>query len=405
MRVVFLASTYPRFAGDGSGRFVQSIAEAVQGLGHEVHVMAPYHPLVKPFESAVHLHHFHYIWRSDWHIMGYAQAMQSDQNIKIGALLLAPFYYLSAYFNLRQLLLRQPFDVIHVHWVIPNGPIALPLAKRFKLPLVVTLHGSDIFFALHNSLYANLSQKVFQYANAVTACSPDLEAGALKLGASASKTFLLPWGADPDVFVPKESKDEIRQRWGLPAEVPILVSLGRLVRKKGIEYLIRALPTILIAFPKALLLIAGNGPELPVLQGLSKKLEVQGSIRFLGEIAWQDVPEIFSLSDIFVVPSIHDEKGNLDGLPTTIPEAMAAARPIVATSVAGIPLAVQHEYNGLLVPEAQPDALAKAILRLLENPVLASKYGFAGRNRVVNELNWRQVAQRFEQFYSAPNET
>lgn len=399
MRIAFLSSTYPRFWGDGSGRFVQSIAEAVQGLGHEVHVIAPYHPLVEPFESPVHLHHFRYIWRADWHIMGYAQAMQSDQSLKKGALVLTPLYYGAAYRALRQLLQSQSFDVIHVHWVIPNGPIALPLAHQYRLPLVVSLHGSDIFFALRNALFGFFARQVFRYANVVTACSPDLQAGAIRLGAEPSRTHLLPWGADPEVFKVDTKAIAPRSRWGLPLDAPILLSLGRLVRKKGIEYLIRALPTILAHHPKTQLLIAGTGPEMPVLQNWAVTLGVQRSVRFLGEIPWQDIPELLAASNIFVVPSIHDERGNLDGLPTTILEAMAATRPIVATDIAGIPLVVQHEYNGLLVPEGQPDALAQAIIRLLDNPGMASQYGLAGRQRIVNELNWQQIARRFEQFY------
>lgn len=399
MKILFLASTFPRFLGDGSGRFIQSLAEAVQKLGHDVYVLAPYHPLVEPFESAVKIHHFRYIWRADWHIMGYAQAMQSDQKLKKNAYLLAPLYFLSASQKVRQLQRKHSFDIIHVHWVIPNGPVALPISNRYKLPLIVSLHGSDMFFALRNAILGLLTQKVFLHASAVTACSPDLERAAIQLGASATKTHLLPWGADPSVFKHQQSTAVSRQGWLIPVGVPVLLSLGRLVRKKGLEYLIKALPDVLAAYPQTLLLIAGSGPELTALQNLGNELGVWQSIRFLGDVPWQDVPDLLAISDLFVVPSIHDERGNLDGLPTTILEAMAAACPIVATAVAGIPLAIQHEVNGLLVPETDPVALAEAITRLLGEPDLARKLGLAGQDKVVNELNWINVAKHFEHLY------
>jgi glycosyltransferase involved in cell wall biosynthesis len=399
LKIIVLASTYPRYYGDGSGRFVQSIAEEVQKLGHEVHVVAPYHPLVEYYESSVQIHHFRYIWRDDWYIMGYAKAMQSDRKLKPGAIFLAPLYFFAMYREIKQLLNQKSFDVIHVHWVIPNGPVALLLAKHFRLPIVVTLHGSDIFFSLKNSCIGWFARQVFRYASVVTACSPDLRAGAIKLGSPASRVQLLPWGADPDVFSPNRNIAKIREKHGLSTDIPILLSLGRLVRKKGLKYLIQAMPMILSAQPKTVLLIAGNGPEKNSLQNLTHKLGVQESIQFIGEIEWQDVPDYLALTDVFAVPSIHDEHGNLDGLPTTILEAMASGCPIVATDVAGIPLVIQHEYNGLLVPEAQPEALANAIIMLLNNPDLALRYGLISRNRVIGELNWQQIAKHFEKFY------
>ncbi len=94
VRIAFVASTYPRFPGDGAGRFVLSMAEAVTSLGHEVHVVAPYHPAVAPTPGPVIVHHFRYIWPDAWAIMGYAQAMESDKSLRKGAYLLAPLYFL-----------------------------------------------------------------------------------------------------------------------------------------------------------------------------------------------------------------------------------------------------------------------------------------------------------------------
>jgi glycosyltransferase involved in cell wall biosynthesis len=399
LKIIFLVSTFPRYEADGSGRFVLSIADGIQKLGHEVHVLAPYHPKVEPFESRVKVHHFHYARRKHWHVMGYAQAMHSDQKLKIGAYILATFYFTAALFKLYQLEREHSFDLIHVHWAIPNGPVALPFASKYKLPIVVSLHGSDIFTALNNSFLGFLTRLVFRSAKAITACSTDLREGAIRLGADSDKTHLVPWGADPYIFKTQISDADLREKWSIPLEVPVILSLGRLVKKKGIHYLVEALPQILTVCPKTILLIAGSGPEDQNLMNLANELRIQESVRFLGDVPWQEVPELFSISDLFVVPSIHDERGNLDGLPTTILEAMAARCPVVATSVAGIPLVIQHEVTGLLVPEKDPFTLAHAVIRVIKDKNLAQRITSTAREMVVTNYNWMEVAKKFDSLY------
>jgi phosphatidylinositol alpha-1,6-mannosyltransferase len=228
--------------------------------------------------------------------------------------------------------------------------------------------------------------------------------GALALGAEPQRTHLIIWGADPEVFLPSEDRSRYRSQWDIPTDAPVILSLGRLVKKKGIEYLVRAFPSVLQYHPNALLVIAGDGPEQTTLQALVKELDMSASVRFVGAIPWDSVPLILQLCDIFTVPSIRDDRGNLDGLPTTILEAMASGRPVVASAIAGIPLAVINQQTGLLVPEADSNGLAQAINMLLANPALAQQYGQKGRKRVEMELNWRNVAQQFLVLYHQSTE-
>jgi 2-polyprenyl-3-methyl-5-hydroxy-6-metoxy-1,4-benzoquinol methylase len=133
---------------------------------------------------------------------------------------------------------------------------------------------------------------------------------------------------------------------------------------------------------------------------------VDQNVIFTGEARWDDVPRYLQLADIFVAPSVHDEHGNVDGLPTAIIEAMAAGKPIVASDVAGIPLVVSNEKTGLLVEEANPQQLSAAITRLLDEPALGARFGQAGQDRVRAELNWHQVGKKFSAIYSQdPNVT
>jgi len=401
MKVCMIASTYPRFIEDGAGRFVHSIAEALVRQGHEVHVVVPYHPAIRRYPTPVYVHSFRYIWPDRWAIMGYAQAMYNDRVLHKEAYLLAPLFFVSAFRKIMQLHIRYGLDIIHAHWVIPNAPIALLFSRISGVPFLITVHGSDVFFARKNSLLRYVAKACFRNASAITACSPQLYESALALGANPQRTHLLLWGADPDYFSPDNmpSQSDLRYRLGFPTDALIVLNIGRLVKKKGVEYLVRAAPYILKTIPNVLIVIAGDGPERQNLEQLAADLGVRDAIRFVGMIPWQDVAVYLHASDVFVVPSIVDESGNLDGLPTTILEAMAAAKPVVASAVAGIPLVVEHNKTGVLVPQRDVHALASAIIDLLRDARKRIMLGKSARNRVENELNWNNVARLLTDLY------
>ena len=212
MRIAVLTSSYPRFLGDGTAPFVQSIAETLVKFGHVVEVIAPYDIEVKPFSTnGVKIHRFKYALTKSLHIMGHGRALESDVRLNPVAILLIPFYLLAAFIKLWKVTGRQKTEVIHVHWVLPNGPVAAIVAKLRRIPFIVSLHGSDMYLARKNRLYGYVAHWVFIQAAAVTACSPELKERALELGAPKS-TELLAWGADPLIFKPSENRKELRHK-------------------------------------------------------------------------------------------------------------------------------------------------------------------------------------------------
>lgn len=400
MKICFVASSYPKHERDGAARFIRSLAEGITCLGHEVHVLIPHRSDLDLNGNRMLVHTFRYIWPSSLEVMGYARAMNSDTRLHRISYLLAPPFAVAEAAALARLHRRYQFDIIHAHWIIPNGVVAAGMMGYMRRPLVVSLHGSDIFFARGNSLLGSIATPALRRCNAVTACSPELQQGALALGAAPERLHLIAWGADPALFLNIEEKRwQTREVLGvLPDQVAIL-SLGRLVQKKGVAYFLRAFPQVLAAAPNAVCIVAGDGPERPMLEALARSLGIAEHVRFLGNISWSDVPSWLSASDVFVVPSIHDEHGNVDGLPTTILEAMAAGRPVVATQVAGIELAVQHGTNGLVVPEKDPIALGNALLLLVMQPEARKALGRNARQLIQTTLNWRRVAERFVDVY------
>jgi glycosyltransferase involved in cell wall biosynthesis len=211
---------------------------------------------------------------------------------------------------------------------------------------------------------------------------------------------LVLWGVQPDIFEAQpDATAALRKRFDPEGEHLIVMALGRMVYKKGFEYLIQAAPSIVEEFPQARIVFVGGGPLLEDMKTLAADLKVEEYIHFVGEVPWTEVPLYDQMCDIFVVPSILDHEGNLDGQPTIIAEAMVCAKPIVASSVAGIPLIIEEGINGLLVQEKDAGALSAAIRKLLASSELRRKMGEANRQKVDTTLNWRNVAHTFDGFF------
>jgi len=404
MKICMVTSSYPKYPGDVTAPFIAAIARYVAAEGHEVHVLAPWHPDLRhaPVEDGVHLHFYKYApWRS-WNIWGYAESLEADVRVRNAIYPLTPWVTLVSFVALLRLTGRIRFDVLQAHWVIPNGPVATLVARLRGLPLVISLHGSDVFVASRHPLLGRVARACFPHSDAVTACSDDLRTRAIGLGAPPRRSRLVPYGVDPCAFtLPADAADRLRSRLGLAAGTPVIVALGRLVYKKGFETLIAAAPAILARHPRAHISIAGAGDLRAALQAQIDRLGVGDRVRLPGKVGHNDVPIYLGGADVFVLPSVIDQNGNVDGLPNTLLEAMAAGCAVVASNVAGVPLAVQDGHNGALVPPRDPVALAAAVNRLLADPALRAHYGAAARHTIETDLTWPHIARRFVAVFAA----
>jgi phosphatidylinositol alpha-1,6-mannosyltransferase len=168
--------------------------------------------------------------------------------------------------------------------------------------------------------------------------------------------------------------------------------VGRLAEKKGLEYLIKAFPEVLSRHPDACLQVVGDGPLRDDLKRLASHLGLGGQVQFVGGQPPSDVPRWYSRCRVFLLPSVVARSGDVEGLPVVLLEAMAAGRPVVATSVGGIPEVVIHRRTGLLVEPESHTALARAINELLDSQAAAEKMGEVARRWVRRKFDWRNVA-------------
>ena len=180
--------------------------------------------------------------------------------------------------------------------------------------------------------------------------------------------------------------------------MPKILFTGRLIERKGVEYLIKAMPLILGQRP-AMLQITGNGDQRKNLECLANSLGLRDSVQFLGFVTNQQLDELYAKCDVYVNPSIVDSRGDTEGLGVTALEAFAHGRPVVASAVGGITDVVKHQKTGLLVPEKDEGALARAILEVLADPSRASSLAAAGLQHARQWFDWERITDRLEATY------
>jgi glycosyltransferase involved in cell wall biosynthesis len=389
-----VTSSYPKYPGDVTAPFVESIALGVAARGHQVDVVLPYHPeLRRGKDEPVRFHPYRYAPDS-WSLWGYAQSLESDVRVRPSAYLLLPLAALRLRAAVATRLVAERYDVVHVHWVVPNAALVQDLVLAHRVPLVVSLHGSDVFLAERLRGAGFLARRALSRAGAVTACSADLCARALALGARPGRTRTVPYGVDVDLFSPERGGEGFRERLGVAPGSLLVVAFGRLVEKKGFSCLIEA-----AARTRGLeVAIAGEGDLRPALLALIER--TGAPVRLLGKLDRETTADALRAADVVAVPSRVDRAGNVDGLPNTLLEALASGRAVVASRVAGIPDVVEDDVTGLLVPPDDPAALAAALERLAREPGTRERLARAARETAVRGLTWDQAARRFEEGYA-----
>jgi glycosyltransferase involved in cell wall biosynthesis len=210
---------------------------------------------------------------------------------------------------------------------------------------------------------------------------------------------VVPYGVDAARFKPApDARAAVRARLGLAPEAALVFSAGRLVRKKGFEYLIDALPLVVSASP-AHLAIAGRGDLAEELRARARTAGVEHRVHFLGDLPQDQVGTWFAGADAAVVPSVRDDSGNVDGLPNTVLEALASGTPLISTPAGGIASVIDDGRTGLIVPERDARALASALGDLLRDPERRAVLGRAGRALAQARFGWEAAAARFEAAY------
>lgn len=286
---------------------------------------------------------------------------------------------------------RKRIRLIHARFG-PAGIRMMKVKRRLRIPMITSFHGFDLPAKIkRRSKYYRKLRRLFKVGDKFTVPSRQMKRQLRRYGCPKHKIKIMYSGINVKKF-------RYIKRHATTEKVTI-VSVGRLHKKKGFRYLIRAFKKVHAKAPSSRLIIVGNGVERKNLKRLISKLKLKKSVRLKGFVPHKRLVRLLKKADIFCLPSVTTKDGNHEGIPNAIKEAMATGLPIVATRHGGIPELVKNGREGFLVPEKNVRRLAKKLKHLVKNPSSRLKMGRRGRKKVAKRFNSRKQVRRLESIY------
>ena len=381
-KLLVITSTFPRWKNDVDPPFVYELCRRLSKTLC-VHVLAPhaYGAAVEEQLDGILVTRYRYFF-SRWQNIAYQGGILQNLKHKPIRYGLLPFFILAQLIALVHLLRRHQYDCIHAHWMIPQGLIAL-IARLFLKsppPLIVTSHGSDLY-SLQGKVFNRLKRFVVLNSTAVTVVSNAMMDVIRQMCVDKSNVHVIPMGVDlQNRFIPTNSRDT----------TGLLLFVGRLIKNKGIAYLIEALPLILEKHPHAILRIVGEGKEKEQIKRRILELNLKKSIEFVGPVENDSLPKLYRSSDVVVFPSIFAE-----GFGLVLVEALGCECATVVTDLPAMRDIIHDGKSALVVRQRDVEQLAQKVILLLEDSKLRQSLGKQGREDVLKRFDWDIVTKQY----------
>jgi len=385
LRVLVLTSTFPRWVGDTEPRFVLDLCRYL-AKDAEVLVLAPHAPGAARAEEleGVRVQRFRYFvprWQAVAYEGGITQRLRSNR----WRLLQLPFFFASLLWATWRSIRTWSPDVIHAHWIVPQAFVACIAAGR-AVPILCTSHGGDLH-ALRGPFFRYVKAWTLTRCNAVTVVSESMVPHVLTLAPSAD-VAVIPMGTDlTDLFVPPPASAQ--------REANRLLFVGRLVAKKGVDYLLEAFAVIARSRPDLRLTIAGRGPLETALREKAKALGIADRVTFLGGVPHAELPALYQKAAVAVFPFVVAADGDQEGFGLVTVEAMGCGCPVIASDLPAVRDAVEPGVTGVLVPAGDVAALAEAIRALLEDSGLREMIARQALARAQERFDWAVITARY----------
>ncbi|MDQ7997149.1 MAG: glycosyltransferase [Luteibacter sp.] len=382
--VLVLASTYPRWKDDHEPGFVHELCRRLTQRFHVIAVV-PDAPDADPsgFLDGVEVVRYRYAPRR-------LQTLVNDGGIaanlrrSVWKWVLVPGFVLMQYVSARRLLSRRNVAVIHAHWLISPGVVARLLCSP-GVPYIVTSHGGDLF-GFRGSMFASIKRWVASRAAAMSVVSAAMSEEAHHLALPVARIETIPMGVD----VARFGADETVAR-----STSELLFVGRLVPKKGLNYLLDAMPAIIERRPDVTLRIVGFGPESDALRRQAIQLGLAHKVVFAGAVAQTELPRFYGSAALFVAPFVRDVSGDQEGLPIALMEAVSMGCSFVVGDVAGLDDLLGDAAAAYRVDARDPVALASAVLGAMADPEAAKAAATAAAKVARDYVDWTIIARRY----------
>jgi glycosyltransferase involved in cell wall biosynthesis len=391
LNVCFVTPEYFPISG-GTGAYVYYLSHSLQKLGHNVHVVARHSEDAEDTVDGIKVHYRRGAGNAltrYWRFARSASKKIEELNKQVG------------------------FDVIHANLpLVPSFAIPKDSAKAlvcavhstWKGEAIVTrqsnpkeLNPNEKMMLRFNRVLRSYETKLMNRSDALIAVSRYTVGELTGLyGIEEEKIHVIYNGVDINKFKPRPDRAELRRKFGLEEEKKIVLFVGRLYHRKGLEILLHSIPPVIQEFGDVKFAISGTGykKKEQSLRELAKQLDIEDYVTFLGYVPDEKLPDLYSASDIFVLPAIYEN------FPFAILEAQATGLPVISTKVGGIPEFLADKENGFLIDPGDPAQLTQRVLTLLQDPKLAGEMGRRGRKLIEEKFAWRLITVQVTDLYS-----
>jgi len=301
--------------------------------------------------------------------------------------------YLKFFFKALALGLSRRFEAVHAGRVLPEGWVSWFVARMIRKPLVIYAHGEEITTWSRRPRRLKAMRFAYRHADAVIANSDFTRGELLKLGVSAERIQLIHPGVDLERFHPAYETDDLRQSVGVGEKDKLILSVGRLSRRKGFDQVIQSLPALRQQGLNVHYAIIGIGEDQDYLQRLACEREMAEWVHLLGHVAMEDLPRWYCAADVFAMPN-REINSDTEGFGMVFVEAAACGTPSVAGLAGGTGAAVLDGETGLRVDGADGAQVAEGLIRLLTDAELTKRLARQGLQRARRELGWERIAER-----------
>lgn len=297
--------------------------------------------------------------------------------------------WMSAIKFLTEIIKNHDIELLQVGQILPLGTVALALKTKYNIPYIFYAHGLDI--TLPQKIYhkKKLMRKIIANASGIVANSNFTKDELVKLGANPEKIIVV--YPCPNLEPEQISEwiiKEIKEAHEL-IDKKIILTVGRLVKRKGHDMVIKALPDILKRVPDAIYVIVGNGPYRKKLERLVGDMKLGNHVKFVGEVPDNQLKAYYEISDVFVMPARQLENGDVEGLGIVYLEANAFSKPVIGGRSGGVPEAILDNRTGILVDPLDEAEIANQTTKLLQDKTLAERLGIQGLERISEFFDWR----------------
>jgi len=390
--ICVITSTYPDFPGNNRGIFIRNLMDEFEGIV-SYFVVTP-----KIFKKSLYYEKFKNQTVSRFWFPSGEKLLVDYNRIPYIRMLV---YLISGFVKTLSIARKNKCSLIEAHFIVPTGLIGLAVARFLRLPLIIVVHGGDITVTdagmsiLHHPLLSKIIKYVVHRADFIIANSEFAKSSVVEVGAKSSDIEIA-WegGVDTSLFKPAHDKRLLREKYGVAGDKPVIIFVGSLIKRKGVDILIEAFLRLRKDEHECQLLFVGEGGLRGELEKVVSSQGLQKDVKFMGQIPHSRIAELYSLSDIFVLPSNEESMG------CVVLEAMSSGLALVGSRVGGIKDIIGENQNGLLFKPGDVSDLTRCLRSLIIDNKLRKNLGVKARQKIIDVFSRNIQVKKINEIYN-----